>query len=78
MGMAETSYNIRGRQIDGQELEAIREFILANESPGRTAISRLLCEQWRWRARGPLLFHPGSGYGSHLIGRASPVLISLR
>jgi hypothetical protein len=48
MGMAETSYNIRGRQIDGQELEAIRAFILANESLGRTAISRLLCEQWRW------------------------------
>jgi len=46
--MAEVSYNIRGRQIDGQDLSTIREFILANESLGRTAISRLLCEQWRW------------------------------
>jgi len=49
MGMAETtSYNIRGRHIDGQELETIREFIRANGFLGRTAISRLLCEHWHW------------------------------
>jgi hypothetical protein len=48
MGMAETSYNIRGRQIDGQELETIRDIIRGNDTLGRTAISRLLCEQWHW------------------------------
>lgn len=48
MGMAETSYNIRGRQIDGQEIETIRDLIRGNDTLGRTAISRLLCEQWHW------------------------------
>ena len=48
MGMAEASYSIRGRQIDGQDLSTIRDLIRGNESLGRTALSRLLCEQWRW------------------------------
>ena len=48
MGMAEASYNIRGRQIDGQDLATIRDLIRGNASLGRTAISRLLCEQWHW------------------------------
>ena len=48
MGMAESSYSIRGRQIDGQEIETIRDLIRGNEFLGRTAISRLLCEQWHW------------------------------
>ena len=47
--MAEASYSIRGRQIDGQEIEAIRDLIRGNEVLGRTAISRLLCERWHWR-----------------------------
>ena len=48
MGMAEASYNIRGRQIGGQDLSTIRDLIRGNESLGRTALSRLLCEQWHW------------------------------
>ena len=48
MGMAEVSYNIRGRQIDGHELETIRDLIRRNGFLGRTALSRMLCEQWKW------------------------------
>lgn len=47
--MVETSYNIRGRQIDGHELETIRELIRDDGFLGRTALSRLLCERWDWR-----------------------------
>jgi len=42
--MAEVSYNIQGRQIDGQELETIRVLIRESGFLGRTVISKLLCE----------------------------------
>jgi hypothetical protein len=48
MSKAEASYNIRGRQIDDQELATIRDLIRENGCLGRTVISRLLCEQWHW------------------------------
>jgi len=46
--MAEASFNIRGRQIDGQALETIRDLIRGKGFLGRTALSRMLSEQWNW------------------------------
>ena len=41
-------YNIQGQQLDGQDISTIRKLILENVFMGRTALSRLLCEQWHW------------------------------
>jgi hypothetical protein len=46
--MAEASYTIRGRQIDSRDISTIQELIDGDASLGRTALSRLLCEKWRW------------------------------
>ena len=43
MGMAEALYNIRGSQIDGQDLSTIRDLIRENKSLGRAAILGILC-----------------------------------
>lgn len=48
MGMAETSFNIRGRQIDGQAMETIRDLIQKKGFLGRTALSRILSKRWNW------------------------------
>jgi hypothetical protein len=40
---------IRGRHITWNELEQIRQTIADNWELGRTAISRILCQQWNWR-----------------------------
>ena len=49
MGMAESSYSIRGCQIGDKELEIIRDLIRGKEVLGWTAISRLVRERWHWR-----------------------------
>lgn len=46
--MAQQIYHIRGRCIDRNDLETIRRTITAHWSQGRSAISRVLCEQWNW------------------------------
>ncbi len=44
-----TSKTIRGRQITSPVLKEIRQTIDENWKLGRTAISRVLCENWDWR-----------------------------
>ena len=44
-----TSKTIRGRQITSPVLKEIRQTIDENWKLGRTAISRILCENWDWR-----------------------------
>ncbi len=46
--MAETIYQIRGRQIDRNDLETISRVITSHWTQGRSAISRILCKQWNW------------------------------
>ncbi|MFZ3115343.1 MAG: hypothetical protein WA133_05395, partial [Syntrophales bacterium] len=41
-------HTIRGRQIDSRDISTIQELIDGDASLGRTALSRLLCEKWRW------------------------------
>jgi len=41
-------YQIRGRIIDQHALDTIRGIITAHWDLGRSAISRILCEQWNW------------------------------
>lgn len=53
--MAERTYKIRGRYIGEEELNLIREVISLHGAKGRTAISRILCEQWNWRQANGLL-----------------------
>jgi hypothetical protein len=43
------SKTIRGRLITSDVLEEINQTIEKNWSLGRTAISRILCQQWDWR-----------------------------
>lgn len=46
---------IRNRNIDNSELASIRHMIAANWDLGRSAISRVVCEQWDWcQANGQL------------------------
>jgi hypothetical protein len=47
--LAETLYQLRGRQIGPDELHGIRATISSHWANGRSAISKLLCEQWNWR-----------------------------
>ena len=47
--MAEQLYHIRGRQIDRQAINFIKQQIPAYRDKGRSALSRFLCEQWNWR-----------------------------
>lgn len=53
--MAERAYQIRGRNIGERELNLIREIISLHGAKGRSAISRILCEQWSWRQANGLL-----------------------
>lgn len=46
--MAQQTYQIRGRHIDRNDLDTIRRIVTAHWSRGRSAISRILCEQWNW------------------------------
>jgi len=46
--LTEQVYQIRGRIIDRHDLDTIRGIISAHWDLGRTAISRILCEQWNW------------------------------
>lgn len=46
--MAAQTYQIRGRQLDRHDLDTIRRIITAHWTQGRSAISRILCEQWNW------------------------------
>lgn len=45
------SKTIRGRLISSGVLEEINQTIEKNWSLGRTAISRILCQQWDWRQK---------------------------
>ena len=47
--MAEKAYIIRGRHIGGTELDFIRKTLSEHKDLSRSAISRILCEQWNWR-----------------------------
>jgi Druantia protein DruA len=49
------TYRIRGRTIDDVQLETIRCIVVQNYPKGRSAISRILCEQWNWRQENGLL-----------------------
>ncbi len=42
------TYQIRGRHIDRNDLDTIRRIVTAHWTQGRSAISRILCEQWNW------------------------------
>lgn len=44
-----SSLTIRNRKITNSDLMTIRRTIAANWDLGRSAISRVLCEQWDWR-----------------------------
>ena len=46
--MAQQTYQIRGRYIDRNDLDTIRRIVTAHWTQGRSAISRILCEQWNW------------------------------
>jgi hypothetical protein len=46
--LVQQEYYIRGRRIDHNDLETIRKAITTHWKQGRTAISRILCEQWNW------------------------------
>jgi hypothetical protein len=46
--LAQQIYQIRGRQIDHNDLETIGRVITAHWAQGRSAISRILCRQWNW------------------------------
>ncbi len=46
--MTSQVYQIRGRRIDRHDLDTIREIITSHWDLGRTAISKILCEQWNW------------------------------
>ena len=45
------SKTIRGRLINSDVIEEINQTIEKNWALGRTAISRLLCQQWDWRQK---------------------------
>lgn len=42
---------LRGRDITSDVLQFIQQTIAAHGHEGRSAISRILCEQWNWRQR---------------------------
>ena len=46
--MTDQVYQIRGRIIDQHAIDTIRGIITAHWDLGRSAISRILCEQWNW------------------------------
>ncbi len=46
--MAEQVYQIRGRIIDQNDLNTIRSIVSTHWNQGRSAISRILCNQWGW------------------------------
>lgn len=53
--MSEQTYQIRGRIIGQADLDTIRGVTATHWDQGRSAISRLLCEQWVWyQANGQL------------------------
>lgn len=53
--MAEQTHQIRGRIIDQTDLDTIRGVVATHWHNGRSAISRVLCEQWSWhQANGQL------------------------
>jgi hypothetical protein len=47
--LTESTYRLRGRHIGHADLATIRSTVTEHWSKGRSAISRLLCEQWNWR-----------------------------
>jgi hypothetical protein len=57
--LAERVYRIRGRNIGDEELRLIRKIISLHGTEGRSAISRILCEQWNWRQANGLLMDRG-------------------
>ena len=46
--MAEQVYQIRGRIIDQNDINTIRGIVATHWDQGRSAISRILCNQWNW------------------------------
>jgi hypothetical protein len=53
--LAEKTYIIRNRHIGEKDLHHIRRTISQHWDKGRSAISRILCEQWNWRQPNGLL-----------------------
>ncbi|MEI7671850.1 MAG: Druantia anti-phage system protein DruA [Deltaproteobacteria bacterium] len=47
--MTETIYHLRGRYISPADLATVQFAVAQHLSKGRSAISRLICEQWNWR-----------------------------
>ena len=47
--MTETIYHLRGRHISQADLAIVQSTVAQHWSKGRSAISRLICEQWNWR-----------------------------
>jgi hypothetical protein len=53
--LTEHTHQIRGRHIDQNDLNTIRGVAATHWNKGRSAISRILCEQWDWyQANGQL------------------------
>jgi len=46
--MAEVVFRYRCRELDVQDIDFIRELIAKHYARGRSHISKLLCEVWRW------------------------------
>jgi hypothetical protein len=42
-------YKIRGRHLYQHDLAEIRQIVTDHWDTGRTAISKILCQQWQWR-----------------------------
>jgi len=40
---------VQGRRVDTADLDLIRDLIATGAAPHRTALSRLLCERWKWQ-----------------------------
>lgn len=57
--MPDKKYCIRGRHIDDADLEMIRTVIADHWDKGRSAISRILCQNWDWRQANGLLKERG-------------------
>lgn len=40
---------VQGRRVDSADLDLIRDLIATGAAPHRSALSRLLCERWKWQ-----------------------------
>jgi hypothetical protein len=40
---------VQGRRVDSADLDLIRDLIATGAAPHRSALSRLLCQRWKWQ-----------------------------